>query len=490
MSARLRTLVSDTVVYGIFTILGRFLTFLLTPFYSNFLSQNAIDDIITIFAVLAFINVIYSMGMESSFFRFYEKDNLKHNKKVFTHAMLSISIISAVTSAVIYFTADYTTGLFLKSSENVWIIKFAALIPLLDAMILIPFGLLRMKRKSLKFSTIKFLQIIIAVSLNLFFVMTLDMGAMGVMSAQLIASVFGLFLFIPSLLQYIDFRIDFLLLKNMLRFGLPTMPANLSAIILQVADRPILNALAPDKLATYGINYRLGIPMMLFVTVFEYAWKPFYLSNFKEKNAKELFSRVLTYFTAVSAAIFIFVSFYIEFIVRMPFIGGRFINPAYWSGMEIIPIILAGYYFNGLYTNFAAGFLINKKTGYLPIAVIAAAIVNLVMNFTLIPVIGYIGAAWATLGAYLVSVGILYYFSLKIYPVIYEWKRIFILTGLTALIFFTDKIFFDEFDLLMRFAGKTLLILVFIILLRVLGFFTKDEIDKIKIVFRGKKSKM
>lgn len=487
MSAKLRTLVSDTAVYGIFTIIGRFLTFLLTPFYSNFLTQNAIDDIITIFAVLAFINVIYSMGMEAAFFRFYEKDNHKHNKKVFTHAFISIFIISAITSAIIYFTAYYTTDLILKSSDNLWIIKFSALIPLIDAMILIPFGLLRMKRKSMKFSSIKFLQIIIAVSLNLYFVMSLNMGAMGVMSAQLIASVCGLFLFIPVILNYIDFGLDLKMLKNMIRFGLPTIPANLSAIILQVADRPILNALAPDKLATYGINYRLGIPMMLFVTVFEYAWKPFYLSNFREKNAKELFSRVLTYFTAVSAAIFIFVTFYIEFIVRMPFIGGKFINPAYWSGMEIIPIILAGYYFNGLYTNFAAGFLIEKKTAYLPVAVIFAAVINLIMNFTLIPIIGYTGAAWATLGAYFASALVLYILSLKIYPIEYEWKRIFILSGLTAFIFFADKLLLTDMSLTVRFFSKTGLVLIFIILLRIFGFFTKQEIISIKSILKRRK---
>jgi O-antigen/teichoic acid export membrane protein len=486
MSARLRTLVSDTAVYGVFTIIGRFLTFLLTPFYSNFLSQNAIDDIITIFAVLAFINVVYSMGMESAFFRFYEKENFNQNKKVFTHAFLSIFLISIATSALIFFTADITSPLILKSTDNVWLIKTAALIPLLDAMILIPYGLLRMQRKSLRFSTIKFLQIIIAVGFNLYFVMNLDMGAMGVMAAQFIASVFGLILFIPALFNYFVFSVDFKLLKEMLKFGLPTMPANLSAIILQVADRPILNALAPDKLATYGINYRLGIPMMLFVTVFEYAWKPFYLSNYKEKNAKELYSRVLTYFTAASAAIFILVSFYIEFIVRLPFIGGKFINPAYWSGMEIIPIILAGYYFNGLYTNFAAGFLIKKKTSYLPVAVIAAAVVNLVMNFTLVPAIGYTGAAWATLGAYMVSAGILYFYSRKIYPVIYEWKRIFILIGLTSLIFFTDKLLFSDLDLLLRFISKSVLIFIFLIFLKLLGFFTKDEINLIKKMLKRK----
>lgn len=486
MSARLKTLVSDTAVYGLFTIVGRFLTFLLTPFYSNFLVKDAIDDIITIFAVLAFMNVMYSVGMESSFFRFYEKDDLENNKKVFTHSFLSIFLISFIFSGILFFSADYLAPHILKSTDNPLVLKLSALIPLIDALILIPFGLLRMKRNAMKFSTIKFLQIIIAVGLNLYFVMGLDMGAMGVMSAQIIASIFGLVLFIPYLFQYLNFKIDLSLLKEMLKFGIPTLPANLSAIILQVADRPILNALAPDKLATYGINYRLGIPMMLFVTVFEYAWKPFYLSNYKESNAKELYARVLTYFTAASAAIFITVSFYIEFIVRLPFIGGRFINPAFWSGMEIIPIILAGYYFNGLYTNFAAGFLIEKKTKFLPIAVIAAAIVNLIMNFTLIPTIGYTGAAWATLGAYIASAGILYYYSRKVYPIKYEWKRILLLIGLALMIFSADKILFSEFDLMNRFLIKTGLIILYLLLLKIFGFFTKDELNLLKKVVKRK----
>lgn len=487
MLAKLKTLASDTAIYGLFTIIGRFLTFLLTPFYSNFLTQNQINDVITIFAILAFLNVIYSIGMESSFFRFYEKDNFKRNKIVFSHSYLTIAIISLSFTLLFFFTANFSSNTFLMSSKDPSIIYLAAAIPFLDALILIPFGLLRMKRKSIRFSLIKFIQIIIVVSLNVYFVMKLDLGTKGVMIAQLIASTLGVILLLPEIFKFFHFKIDFKLLKEMLIFGIPTMPANLSAIILQVADRPILNALAPDKLVTYGINYRLSIPMMLFVTVFEYAWKPFYLSNHKEKNAKDLYARVLTYFSLVSAAIFIIVSFYIEFIVRLPFVGGKFINPAYWGGMHIIPIILVGYYFNGLYTNFAAGFLITKKTKYLPLAIIIAAIVNLVLNFSLIPIIGYEAAAWATLGSYFTSALILYLISRKIYPIRYEWKRIFTLIIITLIIFLSVNYFSSEFNLLNRFILKTAGIIILLILLKIFGFFTKEEIKSIKNFFTRKK---
>jgi len=209
---------------------------------------------------------------------------------------------------------------------------------------------------------------------------------------------------LPELVKYMRFKFDRTLLMEMLRFGLPTLPASLSAIVLQIADRPILKAMTnSSEVAMYTVNYRLGIPMMLLVSIFEYAWKPFYLTHYEDEEHERLFSRVLTYFTLFSGIFFLLVGFFMEFLVRMPFIGGKFINPEYWSGMGIIPIILGGYYFNGMFTNFSAGFHIKKKTEYLPLTIGLAAIVNVVMNIVLIPYYGIYGAAWATFVAYLVS---------------------------------------------------------------------------------------
>lgn len=173
--------------------------------------------------------------------------------------------------------------------------------------------------------------------------------------------------------------------------------------------------------------------MMMFVTVFEYAWKPFYLNHRDEPGAKELFARVFTVFTAVCGGIFLITSFFIEYIVRMPFIGGRFINPEYWEGMTIIPIVMVAYFFNGVFINMAAGLHITKRTGFFPLATGIAALVSVVATWFLVPSYGIIGAAWAKVVAYLISAIMLYVFAQRVYPMKYEWGKVSSLIGLVVL---------------------------------------------------------
>jgi O-antigen/teichoic acid export membrane protein len=228
--------------------------------------------------------------------------------------------------------------------------------------------------------------------------------------------------------------------------------------------------------------------MMLFVSVFEYAWKPFYLSHYDDKDAKQLFARVLTYFTLASAAVFLVTGMFIEYIVQMPFIGGKFIKPEYWVGMGIIPIILGGYFFNGLYNNFAAGFQINKKTEYLPIAIGISAIINIGLNFLLIPVFSYWGAAWATLIAYFCSAVILYLFARKIYPIVYEWKRVGIIISTAIIIYSASMVLTSEMSLSISFLFRMIAIIIFFLLLYAFKIFSPAELRRLKQMLRSKKS--
>jgi len=229
--------------------------------------------------------------------------------------------------------------------------------------------------------------------------------------------------------------------------------------------------------------------MMMFVSVFEYAWKPFYLSNYEEKDAKQLYSRIMTYFSLACAAIFLITGFYMEFLVQMPFIGGKFINPNYWEGMGIIPIILGGYFFNGIFNVLSAGFNIEKKTDYLPIAVGIAAVVNIGLNFLLIPKIGYWGAAYATLIAYFISAVLLYIFTKKVYYIKYEIKRLQLIVTLTIVIYYFFTFITKDMELWLSFALKTAAMLLFVVLLKVFGFFTSSEISAIKRLLNFKNRK-
>jgi O-antigen/teichoic acid export membrane protein len=307
------------------------------------------------------------------------------------------------------------------------------------------------------------------------------MGIEGVFLANIISSAVGLIIFARLIISHLNFSFDKGLLRQLLRFGIPTIPASLAAIILQVADKPIIKSIAGSaQLGIYSMNYKLGIPMMMVVTVFEYAWKPFYLNNYKEDGAKELFSRVFTYFTMACAGIFLVISLFIDYIVRIPSIGGPFINPRFWEGLGIVPIILAGYYFHGAFNNFAASIQISKRTEYFPLAVGIAAIVNIGMNILLIPVIGYWAAAWATLAAYAISALVIYFFSRRLFKIEYEWKRVVTIIASTAIVYFGAKTAVSGFDMFAAFFIKIAFLILFLLLLRVFKFFTTGEIRRLR----------
>jgi O-antigen/teichoic acid export membrane protein len=490
MLQKLKSLASDTFIYGFSTIFGRFLSFILTPLYTNFLSTSEYDFVIYTFVLIAILNVIYSFGMDSAYLRFFRSDNKAESDKVFTLAFLSINFVSLIISGTIFIFADkiaasYANPSILNAGN---LVRLAALIPFFDAMTFVPSSYLRMNRNAKLFAIIKFGGILIAVVLNFLFLTGFSMQGSGVILAQVIASFAQILVFVPIISKSITKHLNFIMLKQMLKYGIPTIPASISAILLQLADRPILKALTHSEIAftTYQVNYRLGIPMMIFVTVFEYAWKPFYLSYYTEEDAKKMFARVFTYFTLFSSLIFLFFCFYMEFFVQMPFVGGKLINPKYWSGMSIIPIVLAAYYFNGMFSNFTAGFLIQKKTKYLPLAVVTAALINIAANFILIPHFGYVGAAWATFIAYFISSLILYLLSRKIYPINYEWKRVFLIVSITILLFVLIGFLPQDLSSLYSLSIKTAAFLIFAVLLKIFGFFNPEEIKLIKRVLRKK----
>jgi len=491
MINKIKKLGTDTLTYGVSNVLGRFLNFLLTPMYSNLLVGDEYEFIIYIYTLFAFINVIYSIGMESAFFRFYKQDNPAGSKSVFSHSFVVINIISLIFTAIIVLFSDsignnLTKGNLDSAGE---LIRIAALIPLFDALVLIPFGYLRMTNQAKKFSVIKFIFILITVILNFVLLKYTDLQSRAVLYSQLLASFLGFIYFAPLIFKQLELKYNAQLFNNMLKFGIPTIPASISAIILQVADRPILTELSSSyhAVVTYQVNYRLGIPMMIFVTIFEYAWKPFYLNNYNESNAKEIFSGVLSYFTIVASIIFMIITLFIEFVVKLPGIGGKyFINPEYWDGLGIVPIILFAYYFNGLFTNFSAGLLIEKKTKYLPLAVGTAAIANVVINLLLIPIIGFIGAAISTLVAYMISAIIIYVIMMRIYPISYDWQKIMKIIIITGVFFSIDKWGVNFDNLYLEFISKLFFAGLFITSLIILKVLNIEDFRSILKIF-GKK---
>jgi O-antigen/teichoic acid export membrane protein len=283
--------------------------------------------------------------------------------------------------------------------------------------------------------------------MNIILIVIYHFGIEAVFISNLISSFITFILLIPVLIKNLSMQLNKDLIKQVLIFSVPIIPAGIASNIIQTISRPILKFLTNDSMVgIYQANYRLGIIMMLIVGMFEFAWRPFFLNNAKEPNAKQIFSKVLTLFVLFTSFVFLITSLFITDLVKinLPF-NAHLIGKAYWSGLSIVPIILFAYLLYGIYINFMAGIYIEKKTKYLPLITGLGALTNILFNFILIPVYSYTGAALATLLSYLVMMLGIYYFSQKYYKINFEYKKlglIFLsLLITTGLYFYLNNVF-------------------------------------------------
>lgn len=483
MFHQIRRLGADTAIYGVSTILGRFLNFLLVPFYTNVLEPGDYGIVAYVYSLLAFVTVIYSYGMETAYFKYSSTLEIGSEKENFSTPFLSLLGSSVVFSAIIVILASPVSGAIHLPEAYDRVILYAAGILALDAVAIIPFASLRMEHKAGRFAAIKFLNILINVVMNILLLVVFRTGVEGIFISGLVASFLTLVLLAPTILRHFSIGFNRDLFRSLLKFGLPIIPSGLAAMAVQVIDRPILRALTND--ATVGIyqaNYRLGIFMMLIVSMYDYAWRPFYFSVAKEANAKEIFARVLTYLVLFMSAIFLALTFYIGDIARLSFFGHHLIHPDYWSGLAIVPVVLLGYVFLGISTNMSAGIYIEKKTQLLPVVTFAGAITNVIVNYLLIPPSGMLGAAWATCLAYFIMAAIVYVMARRVYPVRYELGRIAKIAAAGAIVYVLYLMMESRLDLSgwVLLGAKFALLALFIVLVYVMGFFEKSELAGIR----------
>jgi len=426
MIEKIKELTKDTVIYGISTIVGRFLNFLLVPIYTNFISTSDFGVFSNIYAYIAILTIIFIYGMDAAFLKYSSLAEESKKKDSFSTPFVFVMLTTIIIVAVLSILKSSFLTLMRVPSDYSYLYLYFILILAFDATALIPFASLRLKRKAAKFTSIKLINIFINLSLNLILIVVYNFGIEAIFISNLAASVFSFLALLPEIFSNLKLKIDFVLLKRMLWFGIPYLPASIAAMLVQVIDRPIVLALTDaSTLGIYQANYKLGIFMMLFVSMFQYAWQPFFLTNAKEKNAKEIFSKILTLFLLAATFIWIVLTLFVEDLAKFEFLPGKtIIGREYLSGLIIVPIILLGYLFHGLYVNFTAGIYIEEKTKYFPMVTGSGAVINVVVNFLLIPIIGIIGAALATLISYVVMSGGLFYVSQRFYEIKYEYKKI------------------------------------------------------------------
>jgi O-antigen/teichoic acid export membrane protein len=491
MRDKIKRLGTETAVYGISTIVGRFLNFLLVPFYTNILPPGEYGIVAYVYSIVAFVNVLYSYGMESAYFKYSSTLEIGSRKENFSTPFVSLFGSTVLFSILILGLSAPIAGLM-----NVPV-RFGVVIPLsagmlaFDALAIIPFASLRMEHKAGYFASVKSLNIIINVGMNCLLLLVFKMGVTGVFISGFVASAATLIMLLPTILREMTFRFNLPLWKSLLRFGLPYLPSGLSAMAMQVIDRPILRALTDD--ATVGIyqaNYRLGIFMMLVVSMYDYAWRPFFFATAKEPDAERVFSRVMTYLLLMMSAVGILLTLFIDNIAMLQIAGRHLIGERYWGGLGIVPVVLFGYVFLGAATNLGAGIYITKKTQWLPVVTFAGAAVNIIVNLLLIPVWGMAGAAWATFAAYAAQAAATYLVVRKIYPVRYETGRIVKITLAVGVILglyygIPFRSFIDSHFLHALWKGG--LFLLFICMIWGMRFFNRSELAFIRRMVAGKK---
>lgn len=487
MLAKIKELFKDTAVYGISTIIGRFLAFILVPFYTHYLSEADFGIYSNIYAYIAFLNIVYIYGMDAAFLKYSSVSEPGKKKDVFSTPYLFVLGTSLLLSAIILIFKTPFIFLMQVPEKYNYLILYVVLILFFDTLVLVPFANLRLQRKAGKFAFIKMTFIILNILLILVFIIKLKYGIEAIFLSNLIASFVTFLMLLPEILKNLKFTIDKDELKRMLKFGMPYLPASISATIVQVIDRPILTAMTND--ATVGIytaNYKLGIFMMLFVNMFQYAWQPFFLLNAKEKDAKEIFAKILTLFVLAASIIWVFVTLFVDNFAKLK-IGAHsnLIAEPFWSGLSIVPIILLSYIFHGMYVNFNAGIYIEEKTKYLPYVTLLGAAINVVANIILIPYFSLIGAAYATLFSYLSMCISLYFVSQKFYKINYELGKVLKIIGL---ILVTSVVYYYfYYNNLLTYLNKFILLFAFFAMLFVLRVINKSDIQVAKRVVLRKR---
>lgn len=405
------------------------------------------------YAYVAFLVVLLTYGMETGFFRFSNKYDQQQDS-IFTTSLTALGITS---SLFILWASIFQQPIaeWLQYPNNSEYVAWFAIIVGLDALGAIPLAKLRHQNKAFHFAGVNLLNVGVNIGLNVFFigyckplyesgntnaiinaVYNPEIGVGYVFISNLIASVVKFLALVPVMIKgHGVFKST--VLKEMLWFSLPLLVAGLAGIINETLDRILLKRLlfetlgekeTMSQLGIYGANYKISIIITLFIQAFRYAAEPFFFSQEKQANAKETYAKVMNYFVAVVALIFVGVMLFLD-VIKF-FIP----NEAYWTGLQVVPILLMANIFLGMYYNQSIWYKITDKTRYGAGIAIAGALVTVILNIILIPHYGYVGSAWATLACYFFMVAVSFVLGQRFYPIPYQWGKIIGYLGLALLI--------------------------------------------------------
>tara|TARA_B100000674_G_scaffold357403_1_gene300319 strand:+ start:5292 stop:6695 length:1404 start_codon:yes stop_codon:yes gene_type:complete len=415
-----KKLLSQTAIYGLSSVIGRLLNYLLVPLYTRFFIPEEYGVITEMYAYLAFFLVLLTYGMETTFFRF---SNKYENRNVYSTAFISVLSTALLFLFIINFKSEsIANAIGYVGLEK--IIVWLSFIIFIDVISAIPFAHLRNQNKAVRFSIIKLINILVNIALNICFLIIMEYSFEYVFIANLISSTITLILLTPDLVN-INWVFDVKLYRKMIKYSFPLLFAGLAGMTNEVIDRILLKFYISDtnvamsELGIYGAFYKLSIIMTLFIQTFRYAAEPFFFSQAKSENNVNIYAQVLNYFVITTATIFLFVIIYFD--VAIKFVGEDFRDD---RGFLVVSILLLANMFLGIYYNLSIWYKLIDKTYYGAILSIFGAVITIILNILLIPKISFVGSAYATLICYFVMVLASLYLSKKQFPIPYNIKRI------------------------------------------------------------------
>jgi O-antigen/teichoic acid export membrane protein len=446
---KIQRLAGETVLYGLGSILPRFLSFLLVRLHTNVFTPEEYGVITNLYAWVAVVNIIFIFGMETAYFRFSSQPG-QSERKIFNLAQTVVIVISAVLSVVFIVLAD-PIGETLEVAGRTDLVIWLVVIMFMDAVTAIPFARLRFEKKAMRFASGKLINIGILVGLNIYFLKyatTYHPDVSFVIIANLAANLFYLFFFAPVLLAWRP-AYDKSISPAMYSYAYPIMLTGLAGMTNEMFSRITLMKWLPEgfygnkseeyALGIFGACYKLSMLMNLAIQAFRYAAEPFFFSNASEKNSPQLFATVNHYFVIVCCVILLSVSINLD--VLKYFLG----DPAYWEGLHIVPILLLAYLFLGMYYNFSVWFKLTDRTYYGTAITVIGMIITIGANYFLIPIAGYEGSALAALMCYAGMTAICYVSGQRFYPIPYAMLKGLMYVAVTmALVYGVQAIHIDN----------------------------------------------
>ncbi|HRP33450.1 MAG TPA: oligosaccharide flippase family protein [Agriterribacter sp.] len=453
--AGIKQLAGQTLWYGVSSIIARLLTYILTPYLTLKLSGANYGDMTLVYAAIPFLNILYTYGLETGYFRFIQHD--QHKRDLYNTANVSI-ISSTILFTVILLLFTRPLAHLMSIGEHPEYVTLIILIVAFDSLATIPFAKLRQDGRPLKYAFVRITGVLLNLAILYFFLSicptlakknpnsiyavlsSKNFGITFVIVANLVQSIFTLLLLWKEM-KIIRWQFNVPQWKELMLYSLPMLIVGLGGMINETLDRLMLGWWGiPSRggdmkieIGTYGACYKLAILITVFIQAFRMGAEPFFFKQAMGENPQRTYARVMKFFVIVICAMFLFVALYID--AWKYFIQ----NPVFWEGLKVVPILLLANMFLGIYYNLSVWYKITNNISAGAWITVGGAVITIIINYLFIPTLGYVASAWATFFCYGSMMVACFIWGQKIYPVPYAWKKLCAYMGIVVLLFFLHK---------------------------------------------------